>query len=400
MVKDRNNKDDEVWVTLKQGGDTYNRYQVSNYARVWDLKNNTEVSQVITGKPQYLYVNLYKDCGKKRTLRRVHNILGWSFLGDPPTPKHTVDHIDQDRLNNHLSNLRWASKRKQMSNRSNTVICDDGELLVDKIRNYCKEYNDDINTAMSAMNGLYRTYKDFKLCIKYRQYYLKYGSGWFYETTLKSGNTYKIIELCDMFDLDYMDTKDKILSQGFTFEDVVYGHHFKFCNTEYPNSIEYKGCWYKDKRQLNQFQGVVGYETFLERLKHGMSLDEALSYEHGKVLIDGFYMTQHEHCERLCISHGRIAGLMNKHKINFEEAIKKPIVRVTKHCINGEIKTNHDWYKFYNLPSRTANGWLSRLNKNGDKRNFRQLLDYYKVDTSNMEIYPCDGEVVQHNKPL
>lgn len=400
-MKNRNDKEDEVWAVLKQGGDTYNRYEVSNYARVWDLKNDTEVSQVITGKPQYLYVNLYKDCGKERTLRRVHNILGWSFLGDPPTPKHTVDHIDQDKLNNHLSNLRWASRRKQMSNRSNTVVCEDGELLVDKIINYCKEYNEDFDTTISSMYNLYKTYKDFKTCIKYRQYYLKYGSGWYYETTLKSGNTYKIAELCEMFDLDYKDTKERILSDGFTFEEVLYGYDFKLYNTEYHNSVEYNDCWYANKIQLNKLEGVVEYKTFLERLKNGIPLEEALSYENGKILLDGSYMTQQEHCERLCISHGRITGLMKKHKISFEESIKRPILRVTKHCINGEVKTNHEWYEFFNAPKRVANSRLAKINKHTNIKNtFRDILEFYKVDTSSMKIYPCDGVVVQFNIPL
>lgn len=400
-MKNRNDKEDEVWVVLKQGGDTYNRYEVSNYARVWDLNNDTEVSQVITGKPQYLYVNLYKDCSKERALRRVHNILGWSFLGHPPTPKHTVDHIDQDKLNNHLSNLRWASRRKQMSNRSNTVVCEDGELLVDKIINYCKEYNEDFDTTTSSMYSLYKTYNDFGICIKYRQYYLKYGSGWYYEITLKSGNTYKIVELCEMFDLDYKDTKEKILSKGFTFEEVLYGYDFKLCETGYPDSVEYNGCWYANKRQLNKLEGVVSYNAFLERLSGGMSLDEALSYEHGKIHIDGFYMTQQGHCERLYISHGRISGLMNKHKISFEEAIKRPIVRVTKHYINGEVKTNADWYGFFNIPKRVANSMLAKINKHTKVKNtFRDILEYYNIDTSFMKIYPCDGEVVQFNSPL
>lgn len=400
MTKGKNNKDNEVWVTLKQGGDTYNRYKVSDCGRVWDLKNNAEVAQVLTGKPQYMYVNIYKNGGKERKLRRVHNIVGWSFLGDPPTPEHTVDHIDQDKLNNHLNNLRWASRSKQMSNRSVAIICDDGAPLINKIKEYCKIYNEPTGSALSALRILYTKYEDFDLCIKYRQYFLKYGSSWSYEVTVKSGNTYLLVDLCEWFDLDFDTTRGLVL-KGICFDDIVLGYVHTIPQDDYPHSIEYKGYWYKDKRQLNQYQGVVEYATFLERLRDGIPLEEALSYEHGKILIDGYYMTQHEHCERLSISHGRIAGLMNKHKISFEEAIKRPIVRVTKHSINGEVRTNHDWYEFFNMPKRTANTKLSKINKHTNVKNtFRDVLEDYKVDTSNMEIYPCDGEVVQYNKPL
>ena len=41
-----------------------------------------------------------------------------TYVGLPPTPRHTVDHIDPNQpLNNALSNLRWASPREQAKNR-------------------------------------------------------------------------------------------------------------------------------------------------------------------------------------------------------------------------------------------------------------------------------------------
>ena len=48
---------------------------------------------------------------------KVHNLVARAFIGEPPTPAHTVDHINQNRADNRVCNLRWATKREQISNR-------------------------------------------------------------------------------------------------------------------------------------------------------------------------------------------------------------------------------------------------------------------------------------------
>lgn len=48
---------------------------------------------------------------------RVHRLIAETFLPNPEN-KPTVDHIDRDRLNNSLSNLRWASLSEQKNNSS------------------------------------------------------------------------------------------------------------------------------------------------------------------------------------------------------------------------------------------------------------------------------------------
>ena len=50
--------------------------------------------------------------------RPFHVLVALAFLGPRPTPSHTVDHIDRDISNNKLSNLRWATRRQQLLNRT------------------------------------------------------------------------------------------------------------------------------------------------------------------------------------------------------------------------------------------------------------------------------------------
>lgn len=40
----------------------------------------------------------------------IHRLVASAFLGQPPSELHVADHIDSDRTNNGVSNLRWVTK--------------------------------------------------------------------------------------------------------------------------------------------------------------------------------------------------------------------------------------------------------------------------------------------------
>jgi hypothetical protein len=71
----------------------------------------------------YIKVSLYDDAGKQRQLT-LHVLKVWSFLGPPPPPDisgdvyDSIDHIDQDTLNNDIKNLRHATRRQQRQNQT------------------------------------------------------------------------------------------------------------------------------------------------------------------------------------------------------------------------------------------------------------------------------------------
>lgn len=54
----------------------------------------------------------YMEIGSER----VHRIVAFAFLGEPPTPQHIVDHIDTNRRNNRPQNLRWLTKLENVLN--------------------------------------------------------------------------------------------------------------------------------------------------------------------------------------------------------------------------------------------------------------------------------------------
>ena len=63
----------------------------------------------------YLQVYLYEN--KNRNTYRVHRIVAKEFI-DNPENRSYVDHIDHNKQNNCVNNLRWCSKSENGMNRN------------------------------------------------------------------------------------------------------------------------------------------------------------------------------------------------------------------------------------------------------------------------------------------
>lgn len=61
----------------------------------------------------YMRVNLYIN--KKQSTQRVHRLVALAWLENPNNLKQ-VDHIDQNKFNNNVDNLRWICNSKNQLN--------------------------------------------------------------------------------------------------------------------------------------------------------------------------------------------------------------------------------------------------------------------------------------------
>lgn len=132
----------EEWKTIEG----FSRYKVSNRAKVWDTDKDVEVAQVLTGIPQYYYVNMTRDDGERK-LVRLHRLVAEAFVEGQSEECNVVDHIDRDKFNNLPYNLRWTDRKGNLRNLDKNIyveykgvqrllieVCE--ELYDDKLRAY------------------------------------------------------------------------------------------------------------------------------------------------------------------------------------------------------------------------------------------------------------------------
>ena len=94
----------EVYKTIKG----YSKYEVSNFGNV----RNCKTHRILTPKRNstgYMLVNLYKDYESKSFT--IHKLVCETFLEKPIIDKCIIEHIDGDKLNNHVSNLKYGNYR-------------------------------------------------------------------------------------------------------------------------------------------------------------------------------------------------------------------------------------------------------------------------------------------------
>ncbi len=92
--------------------DGYDIYSVSNLGNV----RNDETNHILKGGKNsrgYLHVSLYKN-GKK-SHRIIHQLVARAFIPNPEN-KPCVDHINGDKTNNCVDNLRYASNSENAMN--------------------------------------------------------------------------------------------------------------------------------------------------------------------------------------------------------------------------------------------------------------------------------------------
>lgn len=76
------------------------------------------------GNP-YLHVHL----GGHRRCVRIHILVAEHFIGPRPGPDWDVDHINNDKKDNRVSNLQWLTRRDNVYVKPNRTKGQDGRFL-------------------------------------------------------------------------------------------------------------------------------------------------------------------------------------------------------------------------------------------------------------------------------
>jgi len=89
----------------------YPNYEVSSEGQVRNIKTNQILKNQLS--PMRYVVNLYTNDAYKKCY--LHRLVATAFIPNNEG-KPEVDHIDRNKLNNNVSNLRWVSRNENACN--------------------------------------------------------------------------------------------------------------------------------------------------------------------------------------------------------------------------------------------------------------------------------------------
>lgn len=364
---------EEEWKTLEG----FSNYLFSNKARVKRISDGRIEKLTKCGKPQYWYVHLYPD-GEKRKNFRLHRLIAQAWIPNPNNYK-VVDHINRNKLDNRIENLRWTCHSGNQKNTEGAYFAIYKGFWV-HVKTF---YKDDLSAYGYAYQNKHLS-NDLEELERMR------NTSNHTKTVIWEGEEKLLKDLCDEYSKDY----ETVLSRLHTSNTTVYGCVF-YDKIPYV-SFEMKGVGgvsyqFSSQTELAEYLGTNENrirDFFHEcggdliKLKHlcdtWQPQDRRTEYT-----IEGVTKFREEWITFYETSEQRVSENMSKYSLCFEDAVQLPVLRVRRVLLNGiEITLKQMWEK-YGLNPKTCNNY-----KSANKLTYLQTLCKFGVDTKGVTIVP------------
>ena len=142
----------------------YENYLIFEDGKIINTNSGREMKPILNDNTGYYRIGLNKD-GKRKFLS-LHRLIALAYIPNPDN-KPVIDHINRNRLDNRIENLRWATRSENQRNRS--CSSNTGYQFISKTKSKRNKQGFSYKFAIERPELKHNyTNKDLELVLEYR----------------------------------------------------------------------------------------------------------------------------------------------------------------------------------------------------------------------------------------
>ncbi len=111
----------EIWKTMIYQGETYPRFQISNFGNLRNCYTGTIYKQN-SFAAGYIIVCVSLGSRNRKKAFKIHRAVAETFIPNPNNLP-VINHKDGNKLNNNVDNLEWCTQKDNVNHAYNEGLC-------------------------------------------------------------------------------------------------------------------------------------------------------------------------------------------------------------------------------------------------------------------------------------